>query len=152
MAGVKIASVIDGIAALAPTGVSILDTNEVPEEANARRSILYPNSDFVSDMRIESQALGNTGSTAKANVIYTLNYIYLHSPAGSGRGIASELPDMVTNVVRIFDKIAEGFHVDGYAVDITPRIGSEVGIIEDATGNQFWGCFIAIDVLEFYEV
>jgi hypothetical protein len=153
MAGLQIANVIAGIADLTPSGVTILGTDKIPTEWNGRQPIMFPDpSGPISNLVIDPQTFGDDATTAKANVTYTLNYVYLHSPAGSGRGIYTEVPTLITNMVAIVAAICAKFSIAGYAVDMKPRIPGEIGILEDPVGNQFWGCRLALDILEFYEV
>ena len=153
MAGIKIANVIAGIAQLEPSGVTILGTDKIPNEWNGRNPIMFPDpSGPISNLIIDPQTLCDSATATKANVTYTLNYVYLHSPVGSGRGIYTEVPALITNMVAIVAAICAKFSIDSYAVDMKPRIPGEVGVLEDPAGNQFWGCRLALDILEFYEV
>jgi hypothetical protein len=152
MAGVKIATVFDSIAALVVSGVTIKDVDEIPEAVLVRHCpVMFPDPDSpVSGLRVDPQTTG-AGTNGKNNVLYTLNYVYLHTPVGEGRFIAGNISGMVAKCVLILNALIANDAVTG-SIDIEPRIEGEFGVMSDATGAQFWGFRIAIDVLEFYEV
>ena len=151
MAGVKIATVLDSISKLSVSGVTIKDVDEIPQEVTERLCpILFPSPDgLVTGLTVTPQSFG-AGTSGKNDVNYTLNYVYLHAPIGSGRFIADNVSAMVAKVVLILNALIANDAVTG-SVDIEPSIG-EFGVIEDLSGNQFHGVTITIKVLEFYEV
>ena len=150
--GVKVATVAASIAALSVSGVDIKDIHGIPEEVTTRiLLVLFPDpAGFLTGLTITRQSFGLDAS-AKKDVKYTLNYVYLHSNAGSGRYITDEINDMVDKAVLILNEIADNSSVSG-SVDIVPSLSSEFGQMEDAAGNLFFGCRVAVDVTEFYEV
>jgi len=152
MAGVKIATVLDSISKLSVTGVTLKDVDEIPEAVTVRHCpVLFPDPDTpVSGLRVESQSTG-AGTGGRNDVLYTLNYVYLHAPAGEGRYITNNVSGMVTKAVLILNALIANDAVTG-AIDIEPRIEGEFGVMVDPSGAKFWGFRLAIDVLEFYEV
>ena len=71
MSGVKIATVATSIAALSVSGVTLKDTDEIPEEVFSRHCpVLFPDpDDFITNLRIEPQSLG-VGTIRKIDVFY----------------------------------------------------------------------------------
>ena len=152
MAGVKIATVFNSIAALVVSGVTIKDVDEIPEEVLVRHCpVMFPDPDTpVSGLRVEPQSTG-AGTDGYNDVLYTLNYVYLHTPVGEGRYIAGNVSGMVAKCVLILNALIANDALTG-AVDLEPKVSGAFGVMADAAGNQFWGFRLAIDVLEFYEV
>ena len=152
MAGVKIATVFNSIAALSVAGVTLKDVDEIPEAVLVRHCpVLFPDPDTpVSNVRVEPQSTG-AGTDGLNDVRYTLNYVYLHAPVGEGRYITKNVSGMVAKAVLILNALIANDAVTG-SIDIEPRIEGEFGVMVDPSGAQFWGFRLAIDVLEFYEV
>jgi len=152
MAGVKIATVFDSISKLSVNGVSIKDVDQIPEEVLSRHCpVMFPDpSSPVSNVRVEPQSFG-AGTAGKNNVLYTLNYVYIHAPVGSDRYITKNVSAMVAKFALVMNALIANDSVTG-AVDIEPKLAGEFGVVEDAVGNKFWGFMLAIDVIEFYEV
>ncbi len=152
MSGVKIATVATSISALSISGVKIKDTDKIPEEVSSRLCpILFPDPDeFVTNFRIEPQSLG-AGIIRKIDVLYTLNYVYLHTPIGSDRYIAKHISAMINKYALIMNTIIANDAITG-SVDIMPKAPGQFGRQLDASGNLFWGFMLQLDVLEFYEV
>ena len=151
MSSVKIATVADSIAALSVSGVTIKDIDGIPEEVHQRNCpLMFPDpDDFVTSLTVEAMSSG-AGTSGKNDVKYTLNYIFLYVPVGSGRYLADNIVGLVNKTVLILNELIANDAVTG-SVDIDPKPG-KFGLVEDPTGNQFEGVRIAIDVHEFYEV
>ena len=148
----KIDDVITAISGINVSGVVILDVDKIPQEGTVRASILFPNPDTpITGVKFAPQTFGNSATAAHADVNYTLNYVFLLKPVGEGRGVYQALPELINKIMAILDACVANFSVTG-AVDIKPRV-DEVGPgMTDPAGNQYWGCNIMFDVLEFYEV
>jgi len=151
MSGVKIATVADSIAALSVSGVTIKDIDGIPEEVHKRVCpIMFPDPDgFVTNLAVTPQSFG-AGTAGKNDVRYTLNYLFLFCPVGSGRYLADNAVGLVNKAVLILNALIANDAVTG-SIDIEPKLG-DFGVLQDAAGNQFEGVRVLIDVHEFYEV
>lgn len=148
----KLATLAASVANLSISGVTVKDLNEIPEEVTERICpVLYPNPDgFITGLSVSRQSLG-ADNVSKKNVLFSLNYIYAHAPAGSFRFLAQAQAAMVANVETILEAFTDNSSLSG-SVDLSPRLEGEMGMIEDPAGNQFVGCMISLDVLDYYEV
>jgi len=153
MSGVKIATVANSIAGLSSSvsGVTIKDLDGIPGEVSQRICpIMYPDPDnFVTGLTVTPMSSG-AGTAGKNDVRYTLNYVFMYVPVGSGRYLAENIAGLVDSTVLILNALIANDAVTG-SVDIEPKPG-DFGPLEDPVGNQFEGARIAIDVHEFYEV
>jgi len=129
--------------------INIRDLDQIIENVGSRDCpILFPNPNlFVSDITPERQAQGS-GVTGIWNVTYTLNYVYMHAPIGTTRGLYDVYQGMVTNVMNIVDKILVSDALTG-AIDLTLANISTFGIVTGPGGGEFHGCEISFDILEF---
>ena len=145
----QIVTVADSISKLSVTGVTIKDLDGIPEEVSVRDCpVLFPNPDgFITNARVIRRSAGSATDASK-DVYYTLNYIFLYSPVGQGRGLFQVFPQLVTKAAAIMDTIISNDTITGL-VDITPRINGEIGVVEDTAGSKFFGCMFAFDVVEF---
>jgi hypothetical protein len=144
----QISAITSSIAALSVNGVRIVDKNEIKEGWDAYDCpVLSPRpSDFITAPQVESVSFGS-GSTNQLNVSYTLGYRFFYAPVGSG-DLLQTWSEMVDKLFLIFDAINANDAINGL-IDLTLTDVSQFDVVEDAAGNQFLGCDIALRVLEF---
>jgi hypothetical protein len=141
-------TVTNSIAALSISGVTIKDIDEIPQSAQLLGPVLIPQpNDFVTEFTQTFQSFGSNG-TAKVDFGYTLNYVYLHCEAGSGISSFDIYAGLITNLSAIVVAIASNDAVSGL-VDLKIASISNIGVIEDPSGNQYWGVLLGLRVLEF---
>ena len=152
MSGVKIATVTDSISKLVISGVTLKDTDGIPEEVSERVCpIMFPDPDnFVTSLTVTPQSFG-AGTSGKNDIRYTLNYVFLYAQVGSKRYLSDYIVGLVSMTVLILNSIIANDSVTG-SVDIAPRIAGNFGQMQDPAGNMFFGVMISVDVREFYEV
>lgn len=141
-------TLITNIAALNISGVTIKDTDEIPEEVTSRnKQMLIPKPDgFLSGFNLVRASL-STGSGGQWDVPYSLTYRYLHSPAATGRGLFDLYPAFVAKVVLIINAIMENDGIAGVE-DFKFRDIQNFGPVADPLGNIFHGCDLVFDVFE----
>ena len=140
-------TIANSIAALAISDVSIKDVDEIPQSAAMLCPVLLPQpTDFVTDFEPTFQSFGS-GGTAKIDLNYSLNYVYLHCVAGSGLSQLDIYAGLMRNLSAILVALLSNDAVTGL-VDMKPDIGN-IGVIEDPSGNQYWGVLFSLRILEF---
>lgn len=144
---VAFATVADSIAGLTYTGITAKDIDQIPDNAELLCPIFFPQpNDFVMDIQSTFQSFGSNG-TAKIDLSYTLNYVYLHCKTG-GIGAFEANAGLIANIAVIVKAILSNDAITG-AVDIVPQTIQSIGVVEDPAGNQFWGALFSFRVLEF---
>ena len=78
---------------------------------------------------------------------YTLNYVYLHAPIGSGISTYDIYKGLLTNVIAIFEAIFANDAPDG-AIDLQLSTLSDIGTVTDPAGTEYWGISFSLRVLE----
>jgi hypothetical protein len=142
------ATITNSIAALSIPGVNTKDIDEIPQSANLITPVLLPQpNDFVTDFSQEFLSLGSNG-TAKINFKYTLNYVFLYAEAGSGVGSLEICAGLIRTLSAILVAFASNDAISGLVDLQTSGIGN-IGIIEDPSGNQYWGILLSLRVLEY---
>ena len=142
-----LSTITNSIAALSISGVTIKDIDEIPQSAALLCPLLIPQpNDFVTDVNVEFQSLGSNG-TAKIDLSYTLNYVYLHAETG-GVGTFDAYSGLITKLTAIIVKIMSNDAVSG-AVDLRLQSVGNIGVIQDPAGNNYWGVLFSFRVLEF---
>lgn len=143
----QIAAVANSIAGLSVSGVTLFDIDEVPKIGDARKPYLIPAPDWLTDFNMERMSFGG-GSSALVDLTYTLTYRLLYAPVGSGRGFIGVIDVMVDKVALFLDAIIAVDTLTGL-VDITPVSVTNFGVVSDPSDNLFFGCDIAVGILEF---
>ena len=143
-----IATVADSISNLSISGITIKDIDTIPDSASMLCPLLIPQPNgFVTDVKVESLTYGS-GGTANMNTSYTLNYVYLHCEAGSGINAYAPYAGIITKLELIIESILTNDNVTG-AVDMKLGNIGNIGVIQDPSGNQFWGLMFSLRVLEY---
>ena len=147
----QIDTVTNSIAAWSISGVTIRDIHDIPEDVILLGPILFPRPDgFVTDMQFTRESQGGAG-TAMMNLSYTLNYVYCHTPIGSGLGgLFSTYSGLITNLALIIEKVFASDNASG-AVDLQLAGVSNVGPVSDPSGKAYHGVEIALRITEFIQ-
>lgn len=145
-------TITNSIAALSITGaqtINIRDIDEIPDAVEARDCpILFPDpTNFITNFTPVRKSFGG-GTVAKFDIQYNMNYLFLQTAVGSGRGLFDVMDDMLDNIAAIFDAIIDNNLVTGL-VDMTPSGIAEFGPVRDPAGNDFLGTNVIIQILEF---
>lgn len=144
---VSFAAVADNIAGLAMTPVTVKDIDQIPDNAELLCPILFPQpSNFVSDILATHESFGSNG-TPKINMNYTLNYVFLHAKTG-GVGQYEAYAGLIANLEIILESILSNDALAS-AIDNMPSSIQGIGIVEDPTGNQYWGALLSFRILEY---
>lgn len=144
---VSFSTVTNSIAALSVSGVTIKDVDEIPEDVAMLTPILFPQpSGFITDVSPEFQSFGSNG-TAKMDLGYTLNYVYLHAPVGSGVNAFAPYAGMITKLAAIFVAIMSNDAITG-AVDVRLNSLPNLGVVTTPNDEDYWGALISLRVLE----
>jgi hypothetical protein len=141
-------TVATSIAGLSVSGVYLKDVDAIPERVEVRDCpIIYPKPDgFLSDLEVEINSFGS--AQAKKTVRYNLNYVFLQSPVGAGRGLFDVYESCVTNALAFVDALLANDALSG-SVDIQPAGITSFGPVADPSGNMFHGCVFSLAVMEF---
>ena len=156
MAGVKISTVIDAIAALSVTlsngkALRILQDDTIPEDATRLGGVLFPKpGGFVSGFTVEPQTYGKDGAE-RMDVRYILTYTFCDIPAGSNRSLGDNYTAVVQDTALILNQILTN---DDLSDGIDFRLADVInfGAVQDPAGNWFYGAELQFSVTEFYEV
>ena len=143
-----ISPVADSIAALSVSGVTIKDIDQIPDTARMLCPLIIPQpANFVSDLSITFETFGSNGG-AKINTNYTLNYVFLFCEVGSGMGAFAAFSGLISKLSALLVAINSNDAITG-AVDIKINSISNIGVITDPAGVEFWGLEFSLRVLEF---
>lgn len=141
-------TVMSSIAALSVSGVTIKDVDDVPEDMTGLGPIIVPMGDeLITDFRIVFQSFGDTTS-ALFDILYVLNYRFYLAPIAAGRGYLGVLDELADKLALFFDALFAAGVLSG-SEDTVPIGLSNYGSVLDPSENPFWGCDIAIQILEF---
>ncbi len=143
-----ISTVADSIAALSVSGVTIKDIDQIPDTARMLCPLIIPQpANFVSDLSITFESFGSNGG-AKINTNYTLNYVFLLCEVGSGMGAFAAFSGLISKLSALLVEINSNDSITG-AVDVKINSISNIGVITDPAGVEFWGLEFSLRVLEF---
>jgi hypothetical protein len=141
-------TITNSIAALSIPGVTIKDTDEIPQSANMLLPILFPRpNEFVTDFSQEFVSFGSNGG-AKINFEYNLNYVFLFVESGSGLSTFEIYGGLMQKLSAILVAFASNDAVTGLVDLQTSNVGP-IGIVEGPNGQQYWGVMISLKILEF---
>jgi len=144
----SIGTVADSIAGLTISGVTIRDIDQIPDTANMLCPLLIPDpSGFVTDISVSFETYGSNGS-AKVNTNYTLNYIFLFCEVGSGIGTYAAYSGLITKLSAILVAINSNDSISG-AVDVKINNISNIGVVTDPAGIEYWGLSFSLRILEY---
>ena len=141
-------TVATSISGLTISGVTIKDISAIPDTAVGLCPILIPQPNgYMSGTSMSFETYGSSG-TAKMNLEYDLNYVYLHCEAGSGVNAFAPYSSLMTKLAAILVVIMSNDKINGL-VDMKLGAVGNVGVIADPAGNEFWGVLFSLHVLEY---
>lgn len=146
MTTLHVVEVARAIAAMTIDGVTVAELEEMPLSATSRDlPLLAPAVDraFLSDW--VSRRISAQGNVAMA---YTLNYTFYYAPFGQGRGLADIYPSLIAAVQTVVDAFNAVTRVNGCKRLELAGL-PQVGLVRDASENQFHGALLALRVTEF---
>lgn len=147
---VNFETVTNSIAALSISGVTIKDIDEIPEDAAMLTPILFPQPPgFITDIAPSFETFGSNGA-AKMNLEYTLNYVYLHAPVGSGINAFAPYAGMITKLAAIIVAIMSNDAITGL-VDLKLNALPNLGIVTSPNDVDYWGVLISLRVTEYVQ-
>jgi hypothetical protein len=139
-------TVADSIAGISISGVTVKDINEIPENVELLCPVLIPQpNDYITNLSVERMSFGG-GGTAKLDMTYTLNYVYLHSAVG-GLSQFDAYSGIITKLELILEAILTNDNIAG-PVDFEVETIPSIGVIEDPAGGQYWGTLLSFRVTE----
>lgn len=145
---IGLATVADSISNLSISGVTIKDIDQIPDSAAMLCPLLIPQPNgFVSDINPEFQSFGSNAAQ-KMDLSYTLNYLYLHAEVGSGINSYLIYSGLITKLIAIIAAIMSNDKITGL-VDMKLQSVSQIGVITDPSGAEFWGIQFSFRVLEY---
>lgn len=141
-------TVMSSIAALSVSGVTIKDVDDVPEDLTGLGPTIIPMGDnLVTDFRIVFQSFGDSAS-ALFDIFYTLNYRLYVAPIAAGRGYLGVLDELADKLALFLDALLAAGVITGSENTVPVGLGN-YGSLLDPSNNPFWGCDIAIEIMEF---
>jgi hypothetical protein len=147
-AACHVETIATSIAGLTVSGVTLKDITSIPDSAKMLCPIIIPQPNgYMSGTKVTFKTFGSMG-TAKLDMEYDLNYVYLHCEVGSGINAFAPYGSLITNLSAILVTIMCNDTIDGL-VDMTLGNLGDVGIINDPVGNSYWGVLFSLHVLEF---
>lgn len=136
------------ISGLTVTGVTIKDVGAIPDSGDMLTPLIIPRpNEFITSIEAVNQSFGNMGNQAQ-DFMYTLNYIFLFAPVGSGESAFTPYDDMLTKLIVAVNVILNNDVVSGL-VDMQLESITGIGSIDDPAGNSYWGAFFGLRCLEF---
>lgn len=141
-------TVATSIAGLTVTGVTIKDLNAIPDTGSMLTPIMFPQPNgYMSNTSMTFESFGSNG-TAKMNLEYDLNYVFLYAEVGSGVNAFAPYSGLITKLAAILVTIFSNDAISGL-VDMKLGSVGNVGVIADPAGTNFWGVLFTLHVLEY---
>lgn len=142
---VSFITVFNTFSNLSVSGLTIFDIDEIPVAVDNRKPALIPHPDMVEGVTITRDSFG--AASAKMTMSYVLKMRLCYAKAGAGRGL-----QYLSGVVQMI----------GLIIDATVAIGTftgattfdwnnldYLGVVDDPSGNAFYGADISFAVTEF---
>ena len=143
---INFTTVTDSIAGLTITGVTVKDSDQIPQAIGSGFAVLCPRPDnFITGLSIRRDELSGQNLTVR----YTLNYQYFHVKIGAS--LFSAYADMLAKLALIIKAFSNDATLSGALDNGYPTIG-RVGPIQDAAGNTYHGCEVSMPITQFLEV
>jgi hypothetical protein len=146
---VNFTTVTNAIAALSITGVTILNTDQIPDSVGLDFAVLAPMpKDFLTNVTVTRDEL----SAQLLTLRYTLTYRYYHCKIGGGLGgLFSTYQGMLTNAALILKAFSSDKTLTGALDNDTPAI-TNIGPVSDPANNGFHGFDVTLRIMQFLEV
>jgi len=142
-------TVVNSISQLSFPGINVKDLDRIPQDGSLVLPVFYPRPDnFMTDWMPDTISVG-TAAIAAINATYTLHYVFLFTDVGAGLSQLDVIPALGEAVKDILTIITENDVVTGL-VDVKAVIES-MGVLQDATGAEYWGALIALQCLEYVQ-
>lgn len=147
----SVSTIATGIAALSVSGVTILDLTAIPDQVQGIRDcpIMYPHPDgFITGGNGDPSsgpATFGTPTTRFWMFLRGFQYVYLHAAVGSQRGISDHYDGMSTNLDAIMQAITA---LDLTQIDVENIAVGQFGVLQDTSGNSFFGFTLTITLRE----
>lgn len=142
------ATVANSIAAISISGVTMLDIDQIPQSGSLITPVLFPQpGGWLSDIAPTRESFG-TGASGAINFMYTLHYVFLFAEAGSGLSQLDNISPLVAKLKLILEALLTNDVLTGL-VDMMPAGVEGLGIVQDPSGNQYWGALFSLRCLEF---
>ena len=141
-------TIANSIAALSVTGVTIRDLDEMQNEVLDRHCpLVMPAPNYISKVRLVRQSFGS-GTDCKWDAHYTLTYRLFHSAVGTGRTLLDNYPGLVDKSMKFVDAVITNDCITGVIDSVMGDILG-FGVVTGPADNQFFGCDIEFNILEF---
>lgn len=143
----NIASAISG---LTIGSIKVKDIDEIPEQVQPRDTpILFPNPDGWLEGGNAEPADGPATFGPAANRLWifsrTLNYVYLHAPVGSNRGLFAQIPSLSDAADAITEAL---LGLDISQVDVQSVRVSGFSVLTAPDGANYFGFSLALTCRE----
>lgn len=140
-------TVANSIAALSISGVTLKSVGAIPDTGEMVTPILFPQPNgFITDIKVVNQSFGSN-TTAALDFNYTLHYVFLFAEAGSGLSQLDPYSPLIQKLELIWETIITNDAVTGL-IDVRLEGVEGLGVIDDPSGNQFWGALFSLRCLE----
>lgn len=143
------AAITSAIAALSVSGVTIKDVSGIPQSVATRDCPLFfpmpGNWLNGGNAANEEETTFGTPTTRLWHVNRSLNYVFLHSAVGTGRGNLDNYSDAVTKIEALVSAIVQ---LDVAGVDVTSVSHTPIGVMNSPSQAKFTGCEFTIALRE----
>jgi hypothetical protein len=148
-ATVDFLTVTNSIAALTIAGVTILDTDQIPDAVGLDFAVLAPMPEaFITNVEVTRDEL----SAQKLVLRYTLTYRYYHCKIQGGLGgLFATYAGLITNAAAILLAFSSDATLAGAVDNDMPQV-LNIGPVSDPSGNAYHGCDITLRIMQFLEV
>jgi hypothetical protein len=144
---IALPTVCTSIAALSISGVSVRNTNNIPQSADFLGPFLAPQAvNFITNLTPARMSFGSNG-VAAMDLSYDLNYVFVYAPQGGGLSEYDGYTALITAFLAVLTVIFNNDKITGL-VDLTINTPPQIGTVEDPAGNQYWGALFTLHVLE----
>ena len=141
-------TVVDSISHISIAGITIKNIAGIPTSGSMVTPILFPQPDgWLSDIEPTAENMGS-GSSRMLNFNYTLNYVFLMSPVGSGISDMDNISPLADFLELILEAMLTNDTVTGL-VDLMPNGVSQIGQVKAPDDNLYWGILFSLRCLEF---
>jgi hypothetical protein len=145
---VQIATVAKSISEIDVANLAIKDTKDIPVYVSPRGAVLLPKPDFLTDVELIRDSTGE-GDWALQTLRYTLNYRLCYAPIGAYRNnVLAWVSDVTVMAGYVIDAVILNDTITG-CVDIRPRDVINMGIVNDPSEKEYYGCDFQFEVMEF---
>lgn len=145
----NVIGITSAIAGMAVSGVTITDILGIPQNVNPPDCpVLFPQPSGWNGGASAAQETTTTFGTATTRywqVSRTLNYIFLYSAVGSGRGNADNYAGASQAIDALIEKLLT---LDMSGVDVETVAHTALGVVEAPNKQRFTGCEFSVTVRE----